>query len=63
MQLLVAAAHIDGHISEKERSLLVDISFVLGVPADRFNSIFEAGLAASKKVKRGRARSDSSDSS
>ena len=57
MQLLVAAAHIDGHISAKERNLLVDISFVLGISAERFNGIFEAGLAASKKVQRSRGDS------
>ncbi len=63
MQLLVAAAHIDGHISEQERSLLVDISFVLGVSAERFNSIFQAGLAASKRVRRSRTRPGGSESS
>ncbi len=54
MQLLVAAANIDGHISEEERNLLVDISFALGVSAERFNAIFQAGLATSKRIRRGR---------
>ncbi len=54
MQLLVGAANIDGQISEEERNLLVDISFVLGVSSDRFSEIFQAGLAASKRVHRGR---------
>lgn len=51
MQLLVSAAQIDGKISEQERALLVDISFVLGVSAERFNEIFKAGLASAKRVR------------
>jgi uncharacterized membrane protein YebE (DUF533 family) len=50
MQLLVAAASIDGAITEDERSLLVDISFVLGVSSDRFDDVFRDGLAAAKRV-------------
>ncbi len=54
MQLLVAVAQIDGKISEEERNLLVDISFVLGVSAERFNEIFQAGLASVKRVRKQR---------
>ncbi len=49
MQLLVATANLDGKITDEERSLLVDISFALGVSSERFNEIFKAGIAASKK--------------
>jgi len=52
MELLVAAANIDGHVSEPERHLLVDISCTLGVPARRFKEIFQSGMAASDRVKR-----------
>lgn len=52
MQLLVAAAQIDGNISEPERNLLVDISCTLGVSAERFGEIFQAGMATSKRVVR-----------
>ena len=53
MQLLVALAAIDGHLDEKERSLLVDISTVFNVPTDRLDDIFQAGLVASKRVRDG----------
>jgi len=52
MKLLVAAANIDGHISEQERNLLVDISSTLGVRARRFQEIFQSGMAASDRVMR-----------
>lgn len=50
MELLVAAANIDGHVSEEERNLLVDISCTLGVPARRFSEIFQSGMAVSRRV-------------
>jgi tellurite resistance protein len=49
MQLLVATANLDGRITEEEREMLVDVSFLLGVSAQKFNAIFQAGMAASKK--------------
>lgn len=54
MRLQVAIAAIDGHIDEKERSLLVDISTVRKVPIGGLDHIFEAGLTASKRVRDGR---------
>lgn len=56
MRLLVAAANIDGNISEEEREILVDISTVLGVSTDRFASIFQSGMAASNKVRRSKPK-------
>ncbi len=52
MQLMVAAANVDGHISEEERELLVEVSTILGVSARRFGEIFQTGLAVSKRVAR-----------
>jgi len=47
IKLPVAAANTDGHISEQERSLPVDVSSTLGVRARRFQEIFQSGMAAS----------------
>ncbi|NOT00243.1 MAG: TerB family tellurite resistance protein [Phycisphaerales bacterium] len=52
MQLLVAAAMVDGHISEPEREMLVDVSAILNIPARRFGEIFQVGMAAAKRVPR-----------
>ncbi len=52
MQLLVAAADIDGDISAEERSLLASVSDKLGLSPDAFRELFKAGVASSKRVDR-----------
>jgi tellurite resistance protein len=52
MSLLIAAANIDGNVSEEERNLLVDISCTLGVPARRFGEIFQSSMAVSSRITR-----------
>lgn len=51
MQLLVAAAVIDGRVSEPERHLLVEVSDALGIGALRFNELFQAGMMSAKRVR------------
>lgn len=58
MQLLVASANLDGHISEEERNMLVDISIALGISANRFGEIFQAGMASAKRVVRSKGLKD-----
>jgi uncharacterized tellurite resistance protein B-like protein len=49
LELLVAAARIDGAVSETERHLLVRIAEVWGVPNDAFVEVFKRGLAAADR--------------
>ncbi len=58
MQLLVASATLDGHISEEERNMLVDVSIALGIPAAKFSEIFQAGMASAKRVVRSKGLRD-----
>ncbi len=62
MQLLVASANLDGHISDEERNLLVDISFALGISSQRFGEIFQSGMAAAKRVVRSKRLKDDNPS-
>jgi len=52
MQLLVAAANIDGTISDEENNLLADVSLKLGLSPEAFGEVFKAGVASSKRVDR-----------
>ncbi|MCP4592899.1 MAG: hypothetical protein GY842_19355 [bacterium] len=51
MELLVAAARIDGEISEEERELLVRISSVWNIPDDDFVAAFERGIAQADRLR------------
>ena len=54
VQTLVAAARIDGEVSDEERKILVDIACMLGVSVDRFRELYESGLAAADRIRRTR---------
>ena len=56
MELLVAAARIDGEISEEERQLLVRTAEVWDIPNDDFVEAFKRGLATADRVRAGRTR-------
>ena len=51
MELLVAAARIDGEISEEERQLLVRTAEIWDIPNDDFMEAFKRGLAAADRVR------------
>lgn len=51
MELLVAAARIDGEISEQERQLLVRTSEIWGIPNEEFVEAFKRGMATADRVR------------
>lgn len=57
IELLVAAARIDGEISEEERQLLVHIAAVWDIPNKEFVEAFKRGLATADRLRAERARS------
>jgi tellurite resistance protein len=56
MKLLVGTAAIDGNISEQERSVLVDLSFKVGLPRGRFGIVFEEGMTLAQQLRDGQAK-------
>ncbi len=56
MELLVAAARIDGEISEEERQLLLHIAVLWDVPNDEFAEAFRRGLATADRKRAERRR-------
>jgi hypothetical protein len=51
MELLVAAARIDGEISEEERQLLLHVAETLKLPPEAFAGAFERGLATADRLR------------
>lgn len=56
MRLMVGTAAIDGEITDRERSVLVDISLKIGLPPGRFGEVFVEGMAAAERLRRERKR-------
>ena len=44
MELLIAAARIDGEVENSEREVLVKIMQKLDIPVDRFSVLYERGI-------------------
>lgn len=51
LELLVAAARIDGEIHERERATLLQMSEKLAIPAGQFEHIFTRGVARADAVR------------
>ncbi len=57
MKLLVAAARIDGEISEEERQLLVHIAGIWDIADEDFVEVFKAGLTTADRLRGERKQS------
>lgn len=55
LKLLVGTARIDGHISEEERSLIVDIALKLGITGEEFEKVYLEGIAQADTIRRKKA--------
>ncbi len=55
MELLVAAARIDGEIDERERAVLVDVMGKLKIPVDRFSELYQRGIDRADTIRKSRS--------
>lgn len=57
IELLVAQARIDGHISDEERNVLVRIACSLGITGAAFDTVYTAGIDRADAIRKSRYRS------
>jgi tellurite resistance protein len=52
MELLVAAARLDGEVSQEEREVLVRIMDKLNIPIARFSGIYQKGIQRADQLRK-----------